>query len=109
MAVSPSQYHHGQIVTAGSNEMVKVSINWLEKSKTLLQWVPGSMGGVEFVDSQGSLLSPHVDPRKKLLQWINGVRIYSLDPKQIAREMPLMPQAELQRRWRKPCDRARPP
>jgi len=95
MANWVSNYSHGRIVTAGSNELVEIIINWSGKSKTLLQWSPGSTGRMVFVDSQGVPL-PINDRQRKLLQWLNGVRIYSLDPKQIAKEMPLTPQAELQ-------------
>lgn len=96
MAGSPSQYNYNQVVTAGLNGIVEFTINWSEKSKTLLQWHPGGTGGVGFVDSQGAPLPKSDRQRNLIIQWLNGVRIYSLDPKQIAREMPLTPEAELQ-------------
>jgi predicted ATPase len=99
MAGSPSQYNYSQIVTVGLNgagaSMVEITINWRGKSKTIHQWTPGGTGGVGIVDSQGAP-SPYNDRQRNLLQWLHGVRIYSLDPKQIAREMSLLPQAELQ-------------
>jgi predicted ATPase len=99
IACSRSEYNYNQIVTAGLNgagaPVVEITINWSEKSKTLFQWPPGGTGGVGFVDSQGAP-SPSSDRHGKLLQWLNGVRVYSLDPKQIARPMPLKPQAELE-------------
>ncbi len=96
MVSSPSQYNYGQIVTAGSGApMVEITINWTEKYKTLHPWDPGSAGGMRFVDSQGAHL-PNSDQQRTLQEWLNGVRIYSLDPKQIARGMQLLPQAELQ-------------
>lgn len=99
IANSPSQYNYHQIATAGLSgtgaPMVEVIINWSGKSKTLLQWPPGGTGGVGFVDPQGSPL-PHSERQINLLKWLNGVRVYSLEPKEIAREMQLIPQAELQ-------------
>jgi predicted ATPase len=99
IARAPSQYSYGQIVTAGLNSadapMVEVAINWRGKSKTLHQWTPGGTGGVGFVDAQGAPLANN-DRQRNLLQWLNGVKIYLLDAKEIAREMPLLPQAELQ-------------
>ena len=94
MAGSPSQHFYNQIVTAGLNgagaPAVEIIINWSEKSKTLHKWTPGDTGDLGFADSQGVPL-PYGDLQRKLLQWLNGVRIYSLDPKQIAQAMPLTP------------------
>jgi predicted ATPase len=96
MAGSPSQYSYGQIVTAGSGATtVEIIINWTGKCKTLHLWTPGGAGGMRFINSQGSP-SPNSDQQRAIQQWLNGVSIYSLDPKQIAQAMPLMPQAELQ-------------
>lgn len=107
IAGAPSHYNYNQIVTAGLNRAdapvveiinapkVEIIINWTEKSKTLLQWPPSGRGGVGFVDSQGSSLLDG-SRQMSLQQWLNGVRVYSLDAKAIAREMSLLPQAELQ-------------
>jgi predicted ATPase len=97
MASSPSQYNYGQIVTAGSGApMVEVTVNWTEKSKTLLQWHhPVGAGHVAFIDSRGAHLR-YDNQQVTFQQRLKGIRIYSLDPKQIARAMPLMPQAELE-------------
>src|SRR5262245_34594208 len=95
IAGSPSQYSYGQIVTAGSGApTIEVTINWTGKYKTIHLWTPGGAGAMRFVDSQG-VPSPNSDPQGAIQQWLNGVRIYSLDPKQIAHAMQLMPQAEL--------------
>src|SRR5262245_8109824 len=71
VAGEPAHYNYHQIVTAGLNgasaPMVEITINWSEKSKTLLQWPPGSGGGVGFVDSQGARL-PYSDRQRNLQQ-----------------------------------------
>ena len=105
IASSPSQYkyNYSQIVTAGLNgtdaPMVEITVNWSEKSKTQLQWHhPVGSGAVVFIDSQGSP-SYYNEGQLNLQQWqqwLRSVRIYSLDPKQIARPMQLTPQAELE-------------
>lgn len=94
--LTPANFPHALLATAGSAEDVSVSVNWGEPYAGLItkaNWSRVNATSLEWLDPEGRpIIDGRMAPLQRLLQ---KYRIYTLDSEEIAKPVTLNPTIEL--------------